>query len=70
MQYLHEENALGFRFPIGKTDQIKKWQGDQLRSFHRKWYFPANTTLYIVGELDEGVEATKALIKETFSKVA
>lgn len=22
LQYLHEENALGFRFPIGKTDQV------------------------------------------------
>ncbi len=23
LQYLHEENALGFRFPIGKMDQVK-----------------------------------------------
>lgn len=22
LQYLHEENALGSRFPIGKTDQV------------------------------------------------
>ena len=22
LQYLHEENALGYRFPIGKTDQV------------------------------------------------
>ena len=22
LQYLHEENALGFRFPIGKMDQV------------------------------------------------
>ena len=23
LQYLHEENALGYRFPIGKTDQVR-----------------------------------------------
>lgn len=23
LQFLHEENALGFRFPIGKTDQVR-----------------------------------------------
>lgn len=22
LQFLHEENALGYRFPIGKTDQV------------------------------------------------
>ena len=22
LQYLHEENALGYRFPIGKTEQV------------------------------------------------
>lgn len=25
LQYLHEENALGFRFPIGKMDQVSIW---------------------------------------------
>ena len=23
LQYLHEENALGYRFPIGKTEQVR-----------------------------------------------
>eukprot|EP00873_Tetraselmis_striata_P020838 jgi/Tetstr1/441102/TSEL_029370.t1 len=69
LRYLHEENALGTRFPIGKTDQIKKWEGDKIRAFHKKWYFPANATLYLVGELDTGVEGAKALIEATFGGV-
>uniref|UniRef100_A0A061SA19 Insulinase (Peptidase family m16) family protein isoform 2 n=1 Tax=Tetraselmis sp. GSL018 TaxID=582737 RepID=A0A061SA19_9CHLO len=69
LRYLHEENALGYRFPIGKTDQIKRWPGDKLRAFHKRWYFPANTTLYVVGELDGGVEGTVALIESTFGGV-
>ncbi len=24
LQFLHEENALGSRFPIGKTDQVRR----------------------------------------------
>ncbi|KAK9810226.1 hypothetical protein WJX72_007002 [[Myrmecia] bisecta] len=70
LQYLHEENALGFRFPIGKMEQVKQWDGSVLRNFWEKWYFPANATLYVVGELDCGVEATKQLIQQVFGKVA
>ena len=40
------------RFPIGKTEQVKTWPADALKTFWNKWYFPANTTLYIVGDLD------------------
>ncbi|CAD7695599.1 unnamed protein product [Ostreobium quekettii] len=69
LKYLHKENALGRRFPIGKTDQIKTWTGDMLKDYWRKWYFPANTTLYVVGELDGGVEGVKTLIEETFGNV-
>lgn len=57
------------RFPIGKTEQVKKWPGDALRSFWGKWYFPANATLYVVGDLDRDVEATRELIKNTFGKL-
>jgi predicted Zn-dependent peptidase len=27
LQYLHEENLLGYRFPIGKTDQVLSAHG-------------------------------------------
>ncbi|GMH43786.1 hypothetical protein BSKO_11720 [Bryopsis sp. KO-2023] len=69
LKYLHQENALGDRFPIGKTDQIKTWKADMLKKYWYKWYFPANTTLYVVGQLEGGVEATKELIENIFSDV-
>uniref|UniRef100_A0A1J3E1S0 Stromal processing peptidase, chloroplastic n=1 Tax=Noccaea caerulescens TaxID=107243 RepID=A0A1J3E1S0_NOCCA len=52
LQYLHSENKLGRRFPIGLEEQIKKWDVDKIRKFHERWYFPANATLYIVGDID------------------
>ncbi|CAF1729317.1 hypothetical protein Bca4012_042833 [Brassica carinata] len=52
LQHLHSENKLGKRFPIGLEEQIKKWDVDKIRKFHERWYFPANATLYIVGDID------------------
>ncbi|GAX77204.1 hypothetical protein CEUSTIGMA_g4650.t1 [Chlamydomonas eustigma] len=69
LQYLHEENNLGYRFPIGKTEQVKQWPGDALRTFWGRWYFPANATLYIVGDLDRDVEDVETLIEKTFGRV-
>lgn len=52
LQHLHSENKLSQRFPIGLEDQIKKWDVDKIQKFHERWYFPANATLYIVGDID------------------
>ncbi|XP_057450192.1 stromal processing peptidase, chloroplastic isoform X2 [Lotus japonicus] len=52
LQHLHSENKLSKRFPIGLEEQIKKWDADKIRKFHECWYFPANATLYIVGDVD------------------
>ncbi|KAI3455136.1 hypothetical protein Pfo_011799 [Paulownia fortunei] len=52
LQYLHSENKLSKRFPIGLEEQIKKWDADKIRKFHERWYFPGNATLYIVGDID------------------
>jgi predicted Zn-dependent peptidase len=48
---LHETNKLGTQFPIGKEEQIKSWTKSDLKSFHEKWYYPGNATLYVVGDL-------------------
>ncbi|EPS66722.1 hypothetical protein M569_08054, partial [Genlisea aurea] len=53
LQHLHSENKLSQRFPIGLEEQIKKWDADKIRKFHERWYFPANATLYIVGDIDD-----------------
>ncbi|KAF5185660.1 Stromal processing peptidase protein [Thalictrum thalictroides] len=51
LQHLHSENKLSSRFPIGLEEQIQKWDADKIRRFHERWYFPANATLYIVGDI-------------------
>ena len=65
LTYLHEENALGCRFPIGLEDQIKKWTREDLVEFHEKWYFPANATLYVVGDF-QSTEEVEDLIEKSF----
>lgn len=52
LQHLHSENKLSKRFPIGLEEQIQKWDADKIRKFHERWYFPANATLYLVGDID------------------
>ena len=52
--------------------QVKQWSKQELHAFWRKWYFPANATLYIVGDLSEprGVRDAIASIEAQFGKVA
>eukprot|EP00798_Chlamydomonas_sp_ICE-L_P019762 gene19762-26456_t len=67
LQYLHEENNLGYRFPIGLMEQVKAWEHDRLKDFWKKWYFPANATLFVVGDLDR--DTTHELINKAFGKL-
>ena len=66
LQYLHWENALGCRFPIGKMDQVQKWQRDEIMKFWKRHYYPENATLYVVGDVN--IEETKRLIEENFGR--
>lgn len=67
LQHLHSENKLSKRFPIGLEEQIKKWDADKIRKFHERWYFPANATLYIVGDIDN-IPKTIYQIEAVFGK--
>ncbi|MCO5603405.1 hypothetical protein L7F22_057555 [Adiantum nelumboides] len=69
LQQLHSENLLGYRFPIGLEEQIHKWDVDLIRKFHERWYFPANATLYVVGDI-ASVDKTIEQIEAAFGKVA
>ena len=69
LTYLHQENALGCRFPIGLEEQIKRWTREELVGFHGKWYFPANATLYVVGDF-ANVDDVERLIEKTFGDIA
>jgi predicted Zn-dependent peptidase len=66
LQYLHWENALGCRFPIGKMDQVQQWQREEIMKFWKKHYYPENATLYVVGDVD--ITETKRLIEENFGR--
>ncbi|PVH47515.1 hypothetical protein PAHAL_4G077900 [Panicum hallii] len=71
LQYLHSENKLSNRFPIGLEEQIQKWDPDKIRRFHERWYYPANATLYLVGEIDDiprAVREIEAVFEHTLSE--
>jgi len=68
LQHLHYENHLGCRFPIGRVEQVDQWSRDQLLAFWKKWYFPGNATLYVVGDLDRSTAELEELIKQTYGK--
>ena len=61
LQHLHSENKLSNRFPIGLEEQIHKWDPDKIRRFHECWYYPANATLYLVGEIDDIPRAVREI---------
>jgi predicted Zn-dependent peptidase len=50
---------------------VKKWTRDDLRSFWKKWYFPANGTLFLVGDFEAAGGIPKAVqyIKDYFGRV-
>lgn len=68
LQQLHSENMLGYRFPIGLEEKIKTWDADTIKAFHERWYFPANATLYLVGDI-ESIGKTVEQIEAVFEKI-
>ena len=71
LRWLHAENALGERFPIGLPEQVRGWQRADLLEFWSRWYFPANATLYLVGDFGEGVTTEDAAraVEAAFGRV-
>ena len=49
--------------------QVGRWEGDVLRSFWKRWYYPANCTLYVVGDLDRSIPELEGLVKSTYDRV-
>lgn len=49
--------------------QVEKWDREEIVNFWQKWYFPANATLYLVGDFGRSVEECKALIERCFGSV-
>lgn len=53
----------------GQLMQVPKWSRTQLVEFWRRWYFPANATLYVVGNFDRTVPELEQLIRQTFGPI-
>ncbi|XP_024365471.1 stromal processing peptidase, chloroplastic isoform X2 [Physcomitrium patens] len=61
LQHLHSENMSGYRFPIGLEEQIKKWDPETIKAFHVHWYFLANATLFIVGDIGSVIRTVEMI---------
>eukprot|EP00668_Euglena_longa_P012754 GGOE01015236.1.p1 GENE.GGOE01015236.1~~GGOE01015236.1.p1 ORF type:complete len:1781 (+),score=397.97 GGOE01015236.1:599-5344(+) len=53
-EQLFPNSILNDRQPIGKKEIIERWTVEDLREFHRRWYYPGNMCLYIVGNVNPG----------------
>ena len=49
--------------------QVKQWNKQQIVDFWRKWYYPANATLYLFGDFGCSIDEARALIEKSFGKV-
>eukprot|EP00736_Rhodelphis_marinus_P007694 Rmarinus@m.9234 len=65
LSFLHRENLVCRRFPIGLEPLIQQFGRETIRSFYERWYVPSNATVYAVGDF-EGEEEEIIRILETF----
>ena len=49
--------------------QVPGWTREQLLAFWKRWYLPANATLFIVGDFDRPVPQIEALIHRIFDPI-
>lgn len=49
--------------------QVPGWTREQLLAFWKRWYLPANATLFIVGDFDRPVPQIEALIHKIFDPI-
>eukprot|EP01012_Entosiphon_sulcatum_P050177 TRINITY_DN6895_c0_g1_i1.p1 TRINITY_DN6895_c0_g1~~TRINITY_DN6895_c0_g1_i1.p1 ORF type:complete len:1451 (-),score=200.15 TRINITY_DN6895_c0_g1_i1:84-4415(-) len=52
------------RLPIGKKDCILSWAVGELEDFYRRWYYPGNMCLFVVGNID--TDETLRQVQEIF----
>ncbi|KAF4740613.1 hypothetical protein FOZ62_027017, partial [Perkinsus olseni] len=69
LEALHSENVLGTQFPIGSSHLVQGWTVKQVKDFYKKWFRPANSTLFIVGDLAGRDEDVISKIEQTFGDV-
>ncbi len=64
---LYPGSKYGQRFPIGLMEIVDGCNPETLRAYYRKWYYPKNQGIIVVGDID--VDRTEAKIKEMFGGI-
>lgn len=49
--------------------QVEEWDRTAIVNFWKRWYFPANATLYLVGDFGSSVAECEAFIRQSFGGV-
>lgn len=57
----------GERMPIGLMSVVDNFAYDALRDYYRKWYYPSNQAIIIVGNVD--IDYTEKQIKKLFGSI-
>lgn len=65
---IYQDGIYGNRMPIGLTEIIDNFDPEDLRSYYRKWYHPANQAVIVVGDVD--VNKIEESIRRNFSDIA
>ena len=65
---IYQDGIYGNRMPIGLTEIIDNFDPEDLRSYYRKWYHPANQAVIVVGDVD--VDKIEESIRRNFSDIA
>ncbi len=64
---LYPNSRYGQRMPIGLMSVIDHFKYDELKNYYKKWYFPANQAIIIVGDVD--VDRTEKKLAEIFQDI-
>lgn len=65
---LQQISNIGNRMPIGKIENIDKFDYDSVIKYHKKWYKPKYSSIFIVGNIGEC--NLQQLIKDKFSQIS
>jgi len=46
------DTEFGHRLPIGELKDVEKITFDSIIDFHKKWYMPSNSALFVIGDIE------------------
>ena len=67
LPYLYGDTHYARRTLIGGEEQLKTFKYESLTSFYKKWYYPGNQAVIVVGDVD--VDKVEQKIKDIFGSI-